>query len=54
MPSPEPEKAADKMQPPERQYPEGLRLFFIMLAICMSIFLVSVDQVRYLVPSNKH
>lgn len=40
------EKMAVDEKPAEDEYPKGLVLFFILLALMMAIFLASLDMVR--------
>jgi hypothetical protein len=41
------EKAVDEPQPPPVEYPRGIEMFFIMLALVLVITLISLDQVCF-------
>jgi hypothetical protein len=45
------EKAVDAPQPPPVSYPKGIEVLFIMLALVLSITLVSLDQVSFTAPN---
>lgn len=36
------------------EYPTGLKMFFIVLALVLSIFLVALDMVRYPIPLTRN
>jgi len=44
------EKGKDELQPPV-EYPHGIEMFFIMLALVLSIVLCSIDQVSFPTPT---
>jgi MFS transporter, DHA2 family, glioxin efflux transporter len=45
------EKAVDEPQSPPVEYPKGIEMFFIMLALVLSITLCSLDQVSSTAPN---
>lgn len=48
------EKGVDAPQPPPVSYPKGIEMLFIMLALVLSITLISLDQVSSTAPSLSH
>jgi len=42
-PTKSPEKVADD-EKSDDEYPQGLTLFFIMLGLCLAVFLIAIDQ----------
>jgi hypothetical protein len=48
------EKAVDEPQPPPVEYPKGIEMCFIMLALVLVITLVSLDQVSPTAPILSH
>lgn len=45
-PSKIPEKASDK-EKSDDEYPQGLALFFIMLGLCLAVFLIAIGKLPF-------